>query len=288
MRKRILSIIMAVVVMYTSMDVSVFAAELGKNVGEVNQVQAEETVAADADAEDNISSMGEMGSASEIEDEISEAGEEVSEDYITIDTLEESEDSQEVSESDGKTEDLKKEEDIVNDESVDEEDEISENNEVDYDLITEENNSVELEEEMIQDVYTVQSSSSLNTDVKNIILSYKSKYPEGKNWDSNNNGFEGYYQCIGFTVKLTKDIFGKYPYPLRRAEDGASSNGWICYYVNSSNYNSLTIEPGDIIDCPTSSSSNHTAMVLSVDNGVIKFACTNLMTPLSTDNTIAV
>lgn len=116
------------------------------------------------------------------------------------------------------------------------------------------------------------SSNGLNNAVKNKILSLKSKYPEGKNWDPKGNGWRNLaWQCYGFVITMEELIFNKYPTNahLRSTGNGKTVNGWTCYYVNSNNYNSLVVEPGDIIDCPTSSQWNHTAMVLSVDDGKI-------------------
>ena len=53
MRKRILSVILAVIVTFTSMDMSVFASEVNENAGEAIQAQAEETKAGNAGAGDN-------------------------------------------------------------------------------------------------------------------------------------------------------------------------------------------------------------------------------------------
>lgn len=116
------------------------------------------------------------------------------------------------------------------------------------------------------------SSSGLNDAVKDKILSLKSKYPEGVNWDPNGKGWNNLaWECYGFTITLAGAIFKDYPTNahIRSTSNGKVVEGWTCYHVNSSNYDSLVVEPGDIIDCPTGSTWNHTAMVLSVDNGKI-------------------
>lgn len=130
----------------------------------------------------------------------------------------------------------------------------------------------EMETEQEGEEAVVGSSSELNTAMKNKILSFKSKYPEGKNWDPSGNGWRNLaWECYGFVITMEELIFKDYPVQkhLRSTANGKTVEGWTCYYVTSSNYNSLVVEPGDVLDCPTSTQWNHTAMVLSVDNGKI-------------------
>ena len=125
-----------------------------------------------------------------------------------------------------------------------------------------------LDDEVLDEEFIApESSNALNEAVKSKILTYKEVYPEGSVWG---NEFHGWFQCCGFALKMASEVFGgHWPRNLRSTSNGGKSDGWTCYWIDSSNCHQITAEPGDIIDCPTGISKNHTAMVVSVDNGRI-------------------
>ncbi len=125
-----------------------------------------------------------------------------------------------------------------------------------------------LDEEVLDEEFIApESSNALNEAVKSKILTYKEVYPEGSVWG---NEFHGWFQCCGFALKMASEVFGgHWPRTLRSTSNGGTSDGWTCYWIDASNCQQITAEPGDIIDCPTGTNKNHTAMVVSVDNGRI-------------------
>ena len=261
--KRIVSILLSVALMVTSVDFTVFAVEQSGNE------TIEETQKADGadkneengqDGQILVTDEGEIGND---EKNIDKEDETFSEEHeIEQNTIELSEemnthqamlkDSAEHETDDG----------TVNENETDlHKMEMCTDSE--YDVIAE-SETEQLNEESVLDL---KSSNNLNEAVKNRILSFKTKYPENSIWG---NEFNGWYQCCGFALKLGSEVFnGHWPRTLRSAANGTTSDGWTCYWVNSSNCNSLVAEPGDIIDCPSGTSKSHTAMVLSVDNGKI-------------------
>ena len=119
--------------------------------------------------------------------------------------------------------------------------------------------------------------SNINSLIAAKILSYKGTYPEGYGWfEKFNNGQVTGSQCYGFALLMADSVFGSCPAVLRKASDGELSNGWTCYIVNSSNCNSLVVEPGDIIDA-ASAGAQHTVLVRDAsDDGTLSFVQCNL------------
>ena len=125
------------------------------------------------------------------------------------------------------------------------------------------------------------SSSDLNTAVSDKLNKYRSDsvFGNGVIWGGTTDGsynWNGWYQCCGFALQFANTVFGTYPATLRSATNGATYAGWTCYYVTADNCNTLTVEPGDIIDSPSGYNSSgkikhHTAMVLSGNNS--NFTC---------------
>lgn len=125
------------------------------------------------------------------------------------------------------------------------------------------------------------SSNDLNTAVYDKLNQYRSDsaFGSGVIWGGTTDGsynWNGWYQCCGFALQFANTVFGTYPATLRIAANGATYAGWTCYYVTADNYNTLTVEPGDIIDSPSGYDNSgkikhHTAMVLSGNNS--NFTC---------------
>ena len=270
MKKRFLSILLAMVLAVTSSDMSAYAVETV-----TNEAVWTEEVEADEETE-KIEQTKELGTVTDTEqiesvviiEEITTV-EETQKDVITESVIDENDEqmSTELQEELDETE--------QNQESAADKEEVGDR---DYGITMEETQEQVLEtesefsEETKSEEMIVGSSAGLNEAMKQKILSFKSKYPEGKNWDPNGNGWRNLaWECYGFVITMEGLIFKDYPTNkhLRSTLNGKTVEGWTCYYVTNNNYNSLTVEPGDILDCPTSTQWNHTAMVLSVDNGKI-------------------
>lgn len=256
--RRILCMFLVLVMIFTEADLAVMAAEVG-NVSETEMEVSDET----SDETLNETKIEE----SEISDEQDKAENE--EESEIEDAEEESEAS---NEEEGTEEDLVAgdgQEEIDAEESVELED---------VGLPEDENNQ---EENITQfgsdeiEVYAARSSDSVNSAVKDRIYSFKSTYPEGSVWSSS---YDGGKQCFGFAMLIADKVFGCHPKntSIRKASNGTVSNGWTCYYVNANNCNNLAVEPGDIIDSPTKSTSSHTAMVVSVSGSSITCVQCNL------------
>lgn len=283
MKQKFLSLLLAAVLAVTSVDMTVFAVETecekDVRVQEENseidkEIKAAETAeVTEADKGTEAGEGVEPETIVEIgEEPLSEHNHDENTNQVPMELLEESVEGNESQE----TMEIQEIADIAEshyDDAV-EENQFQESE-------TEEEIKSSVEEESGEEIQTeemiVGSSAELNTAMKNKILSLKSKYPEGKNWDPSGNGWNNRaWECLGFVITLEGQLFKDYPVNtdtgLRKASNGHVEEGWTCYHVTKSNCNSLIVEPGDVIDTMT-----HTAMVLSVDSGKITCVQANLI-----------
>ncbi len=289
MKQRIFSLFLAVMMIFSSIEMPVFAEETEREEAilempvfaeetkreEVIQLQTSETLTDESHVtestretweEERISeeTVTETVSSDSADEEISESAitdriEETSQEQNTFETesLELEIDSQLVNDTE-----MQEESSLTESESIEIGNEMTETNttlletgqeETTIDQETTEPEEIETEEDEIK----AESSSGLNEAVKSKILSFKGKYPNESVWKGSHGGG---IQCYGFALLMADEVFGAYPEGLRLAQDGKESKGWKCYYVTPNNCNTLSVEPGDIIDAP----SPHSAMVLSV------------------------
>lgn len=295
MKQKFLSLLLAAVLAVTSVDMTVFAVETeceeDVRVQEENsEIDKEIKVAETAEATeaDKGTEAGEYVEPETIveigEEPLSEHNHDENTNQVPTGLLEESVEGNESQE----TMEIQEATDIAEshyDEAAEETQFQASETEAEIKSSVEEEGGEEIQTEEI----IVGSSAELNTAMKNKILSLKSKYPEGKNWDPSNKGWRNLaWQCYGFVITIEGLLFKDYPVNkhLRSTGNGVTVEGWTCYHVTDKNYNSLVVEPGDVLDCVTGPSKdkngnirydkngniiydNHTAMVLSVDNGKI-------------------
>ncbi|MBD5450782.1 MAG: hypothetical protein HDR28_11710 [Lachnospiraceae bacterium] len=271
--RRILCMFLVWIMVFTEMDFTVMAAEAG-NVSEigteisetVETAEQEITDRQDSDMADKEEISDETGEETSDETGIKESEKTDEQDKTEKEEGAEIEDAEEKSEASNEEEE--KEEDL---ELGDRQEEIDAEESVELDEVELPEDENSQEENITQfgsdeiEVYAARSSDSVNSAVSERIYSFKSKYPEGSTFGKFEDN-DGYSQCYGFALQIAKDVFGKYPSPsiLRSAANGTVSNGWTCYYVTASNCNSLSVEPGDLID-----NGSHSAMALSVTSGNI-------------------
>ena len=285
MKKRVLCLGIACILAFSQAAIPVFAVETDVETGEVldsegffDEDDPNESEPAMDEAKDQEESAGEMSEQTDNCDDKTSQDQDMP---ICDDDVEQSEaDDTENGEESNENEDsipVEKSADEENTAEGDESESVSENESVSANGIIDDVDTYIQNDEMdvstVMDYMSVKSSDAVNQGIFDCIASYKSIYPEGTSW---NTSYDGGKQCFGFAMLMADKVFGCHPKntQIRNAKNGAVSNGWTCYYVNSGNAGSLPVEPGDLIDSPTSASASHTAMVLSVnDNNIICVQC---------------
>ena len=231
MKQRIFSLFLSVMMIFSSMEMPVFAEETENE--EAIELQTGEVL---TDESHVIESTVEI--TSEIwqeerrsEEEVTEVmssdsvDEEIPESVIT-DQIEETNQEQNTFETVNDTE-LQEESLTTASESIETGNKMTETEQEETTIVQETTEPEEIETE--EDEIKAESSSGLNEAVKNKILSFKRKYP---NKVKNPNNL----QCLGFVQVLATDVFGCNPglsKIVREARDGQKSNGWTCYHVKS-------------------------------------------------------
>ena len=106
------------------------------------------------------------------------------------------------------------------------------------------------------------SNSQITAELDNI---------KANEWPTNSyytGSFGGGWQCYAFARLLANEIFGSYPWNCSAYSDGyVDANGWRLVTGNS--LNSISIEPGDIIEVRPSTGSDHTAIVWKLSGDTI-------------------
>lgn len=296
MRKRILCMFLAGVMVFTGTDFTVVAVEDNYiEETEPNIAENEESPETENEDRQDSENTDEQENGSQIAEEPSEGttaeepektdDQEQSENQEEKESEENNADQESVSPGEGEQQEDDSENSSGNEGTEEEDETEGETSLIESEEEPEENHLSDDEtgqgEKNVQadsaasEVYATRSSDAVNSAVKDYIYSFQNIYPEGSVWSSS---YDGGKQCFGFAMLIADKVFGCHPRntSIRKASNGAVSNGWTCYYVNAGNCNSLTVEPGDLIDSPTKATSSHTAMVVSVSGSSITCVQCNL------------
>lgn len=265
MRRKLTSVLLLFVLVFTSVDITAFATEQETEESAIAETQQTEETG--EENEGMTSSASQMQSESSTEKSTEEHSEKKTESEVETETVKTSENVTEIETQTYEKTEMETIETSVCETSESDVREIETESEDLQETVTESENDID-GEQSTEEVIELTSSNELNEAVKNKILSFKTKYPQGTVWGDSFNG--QYRTCIGFALKMASEVFnGHWPRTLRIAGNEEESDGWTCYWVDMSNCNTLVAEPGDIIDCPSGTNKNHTAMVLSVSSGKI-------------------
>lgn len=202
MKKRILSIVLTISLIVTSLTLTTYAVEVEDGMYAEAQEEVTETSAeADQTKGSNVTEEIKTEESRELteSDEGIETTEWVQSEIMTESTDEQASEiiSTQLEEETNEIENIPKEEEST-----------QANGET---LMEEETQEITEEIGAIEEII-VESSSGLNEAVRQKILSLKSRYPQGTNWDPNNVGWRGLaWECYGFVITMEGLVFKDYP-----------------------------------------------------------------------------